>query len=307
MQSIYALHYYITQMGRKHSLDSYQNTIIDFFNNSDTWAFTEFRLYEIIEKQRFEWGIPHGKGVKYIIDYLKKRKLLFTNLLNDKTNKQREIYSWKTQEDFTVISGLKTESFFSYYSALYLHGLTQQIPKTFYLNAEHSSNSYGHSDEPDITQEAIDRVFANEQRKSSISYSLNEKKIIITNGKRTEKLGVINNYNDQQHFHYTDIERTLIDCAVRPVYAGGVFEVLEAFKLGMEQLNVVKMAAYLDKIDYIYPYHQVIGFYLENAGYDKDSLKLFDREKEFNFYLTYNIRDKTFSDRWKLFYPKGFN
>lgn len=28
----------------------------------------------------------------------------------------------------------------------------------------------------------------------------------------------------------TDLERTLIDIAVRPAYSGGVFEVLEAFK-----------------------------------------------------------------------------
>jgi predicted transcriptional regulator of viral defense system len=296
----------LIQMGRKHSLDAFQDTINDFFNNADAWAFTEFRLYDIIDRSRLKWGLSHDKGVKYIIDYLKKRNLLFTNLFRDKTNKEKEIYSWKTQEDFTVISGLKSDSFFCYYSALYLHGLTQQIPKTFYLNAEHSSDSSGRSDGPDITQEAIDGAFANEQRKSSISYSLNEKKIIITNGKRTGKLGVIKNYNDQQHFHYTDVERTLIDCAVRPVYAGGVFEVLEAFKLGMEQLDVKKMASYINQIDYIYPYDQVIGFYLEKAGYDESTLKLFDKKKEFNFYLTYNIRNKNFSDRWKLFYPKGF-
>ncbi len=69
---------------------------------------------------------------------------------------------------------------------------------------------------------------------------------------------------------------------------------------------LAKMASYLDQIDYIYPYDQVIGFYLEKAGYDESTLKLFDKKKEFNFYLTYNIRNKNFSDRWKLFYPKGF-
>ena len=83
-------------MGRKHSLDAFQDTINDFFNNADAWAFTEFRLYDIIERNRFEWGLPHDKGVKYIIDYLKKRKLLLTNSFRDKTNKEKEIYSWKS-------------------------------------------------------------------------------------------------------------------------------------------------------------------------------------------------------------------
>ncbi len=112
MQSIYALHQYFIPMGRKHSLDPFQDTINDFFNNADAWAFTEFRLYDLIERHRYEWGLSHDKGVKYIIDYLKKRKLLLTNSFRDKTNKEKEIYSWKTQEDFTVISGLKSDSFF---------------------------------------------------------------------------------------------------------------------------------------------------------------------------------------------------
>ncbi len=89
------------------------------------------------------------------------------------------------------------------------------------------------------------------------------------------------------------------------MYSGGVFEVLEAYRLAMEQLDVKKMISYLDQLDYIYPYHQAVGFYLEKAGYDAKSLQLFDKGKDFDFYLTYNIRNKAFSERWKLYYPKG--
>ena len=39
---------------------------------------------------------------------------------------------------------------------------------------------------------------------------------------------------------------------------------------------------YKKKMNYIYPYHQAIGFYLSKAGYDKDQLELL---KNFNFCL----------------------
>ncbi len=60
-------------MGRKHLLDAYQNNIFSFFNNSSEWAFTEFKLHDVLEKQRFKGELPFDKGPRYIIDYLKKK------------------------------------------------------------------------------------------------------------------------------------------------------------------------------------------------------------------------------------------
>ena len=138
-----------------------------------------------------------------------------------------------------------------------------------------------------------------------MSFLFKDKKIILTNGKFTNKLGVIKRQNNNQCFDFTDLERTLIDVAVRPVYAGGVFEVIEAYNNAKGKLNVKKLVDYLDKLNYIYPYHQVIGFYLEKSGYNESVLELFRKEMKFNFYLTYDIRNKEYSEKWKLFYPKG--
>jgi len=292
-------------MARPNQLKSNLHKIEDYFQALSLKSFTYKKLYTLIEDQKQGWGISYRKRTKHIIDFLIRNELITTTEFFG-NQESITIYSWKTRDDFTVIAGLKAESYFCYYSALFLHGLTQQIPKTFYLNTEHSSPVKRNANPLSISQDAIDQAFSREQRKSEDTLSFGEKKIIMTNSKYTGKLGVIQNRNEQQSFYFTDLERTLIDIVVRPVYAGGVFEILEAYRLARGKVNVKKMAAYLKKLDYIYPYEQAVGFYMEKAGYGKDELHLFDKKKDFSFYLTYSIRNQSYTDRWKLYYPKGF-
>ncbi|WGQ10826.1 hypothetical protein QG516_04050 [Pedobacter gandavensis] len=293
-------------MGRPNLLVQHLGDIVSYFDQLPYRSFTLNRLYTILESEKITWGIHYRRTAKSILEFLIKNNLIQVTEFNEK-NAITKIYSWKTRDEFTVITGLKTDSYFMYYSSLFLHGLTQQIPKTYYLNTEHSSNATRITEKQTLSQDAIDTAFAGEQRKSLHSYTLNDKKIIITNGKNTNYLGVIINKNDDQYFQYTDLERTMIDVVVRPAYSGGVFEILEAYRQAKGKLNVQRMASYLKKLNYIYPYHQAIGFYLEKAGYPEAELALFDhKNKSFQFYLNYGIRNKEFSTRWNLYYPKGF-
>jgi predicted transcriptional regulator of viral defense system len=118
--------------------------------------------------------------------------------------------------------------------------------------------------------------------------------IIETEGPEGEKLRV------------TNIERTLIDVTVRPFYAGGVFEVLKAFKLAKDRVSINRLAVMLKKIGYIYPYHQAIGFYLEKSGvYKESAINIFRKiDMNYDFYLTYQMKGKAYSKDWRLFYPR---
>lgn len=292
-------------MARKNKLDLSLPAIVGYFDKESVKSFTEKKFSEILNKNSHDWNIQPNRNTRRVLDYLLKREMLVKNSFINDSNEVKLIYSWKTQDEYTVISGLKSDSYFAYYTSLFLHQLTLQIPKTVYLNFEHKIEKRSNDHETNLTQEAIDNAFNGSQRKSSLTFSFNDKKIVLTNGKFTNKLGVVKRQNNNQWFEYTNLERTLIDIAVRPVYAGGVFEVIEAYKIAKGKLNVRRMAKYLEKLDYIYPYHQVIGFYLEKAGYADRDIEFFKKEMKFNFYMTYDIRKREFSEKWKLYYPKG--
>jgi hypothetical protein len=63
----------------------------------------------------------------------------------------------------------------------------------------------------------------------------------------------------------------------------------------------------LKKIDYTYPYHQVIGFYLEISGAYRESQIALMRKQEmmYDFYLMHKMEKPEYSSKWKLYYPKG--
>jgi hypothetical protein len=107
----------------------------------------------------------------------------------------------------------------------------------------------------------------------------------------------------------TSIERTLIDIAVRPAYAGGTQAVLNAYQQASRDVDVQTLINLLDKIKYIYPYHQSIGFYMEHSGcYSPEQMELIRCiPRHYNFYLDYEIRDPSFDKTWRIFYPKSLD
>lgn len=196
---------------------------------------------------------------------------------------------------------LREKTYLTHASALNILGLTQQIPKTIYVNKEQSIKK--HSTEP-LTQESIDRAFANQQRKSNYIFKIGGYNIILLSGKATNNAGV--EIDSILYLPRTCLEKTLIDITVRPRYAGSVFNVLEAFQNSIKDINYVKLLELLRKVDYKYPYHQSLGFYLDRAGAPEKELQKFrDIGIEYNFYLDYSMASTSFNDSWRVFHPTG--
>ena len=189
---------------------------------------------------------------------------------------------------------------------MFLNDLTEQIPKTIYFNFEQPPKR----NKPlELEQSRIDMAFNRKVRVSNNIANYKGWKIISLNGMFTKQLGVISIKGpDENQLRVTNIERTLIDIAVRPIYSGGIFEVLNAYQNAKGIVSINKLVAMLAKLNYTYPYHQVIGFYLEKSGVYKSNVidLLLKFPIKYNFYLTHQMEDVSFSEKWKLFFPKGF-
>lgn len=267
--------------------------------------------YPVLSRTEFEsflsqinriWGLRSLKRNE-IREFLIKEKLLIQeNIKFDVAYSSNIYYLPETNIDIFDIAAVRSRSsYFSFYSALYIHNLTLQIPKQIYLTLERPSLEKNNNS---LSQENIDRVYSKSPRVTTNKRIYKNFSINFINAQHQNNIGVIPFRN---HYKISDLERTLIDISVRPFYSGGITQVLEAFENAKNRLDTDKLYDYYSKMNYTYPYHQVIGFYLEKAGYGEKNYQKFLQhdQKNFKFYLTYNILHKEFSDKWNLYYPKG--
>lgn len=173
-----------------------------------------------------------------------------------------------------------------------------------YVNKEQSSK---HVTEQDLSQGAIDRAFARPQRVSNYELHYSVWRFVLLSGKHTGRLGIVRLSSGQgESVEVAGLERTLVDIVVRPVYAGGVFQVLTAFKRARNRVRLNTLIAALGSLKYVYPYHQAVGFYMEKVNYPPTWLTEFQgMGLDYNFYLAHGMEQKAFDSRWRIFYPTG--
>jgi len=273
--------------------------IVKLFEEAPNRVFSHTELAQHLSDNREYWRLAQATSTNEFIQFLlKNTKLQFHNFKLPHRPTKR--YTWGDVETLEIVQSLRPEGYFTHFTALQLHNLTEQIPKTVYLNFEQRATGGGGS----LTQANINRAFANKCRVSKNVTTFHDQRICIVNGQNTGNLGVIS----RDGLRLTDTERTLIDVVVRPVYAGGAFEVARAFEVVRPTLSVNRLVAYLRRLNYTYPYHQAIGYYLDRtktySTTQLDLLRQFDIE--FDFYLAHEMKETEYVKEWRLFVPKGF-
>ena len=78
--------------------------------------------------------------------------------------------------------------------------------------------------------------------------------------------------------------------------------------MAASRVSINKLAAYLRELNFTYPYHQALGFYIDRAGvYEETQIGLLRQFPiEYDFYLTYDMKNPEYDRKWRLYYPKGF-
>ncbi|MFN0007231.1 MAG: hypothetical protein ACKVXR_04930 [Planctomycetota bacterium] len=223
-------------------------------------------------------------------------------------NKEEPVdrWSWGETSPLAIASSLGGEgAYHSHASAMYVHGVTKRKPAAFYINREQSVKPRGKAG---LSQDRIDMAFSRPQRMSNNVLSWAGFRFVFLSGKHTDNYAVEAFEGPQgEPVQCTGLERTLVDIAVRPSYAGGLEEVQAAYRSALERVSINKLVTALRKIGHVYPYHQAIGFYLERAGCAATPLAPLRRMGiKLNFYLAYDMEEKVLDPTWRVYHPPGF-
>lgn len=294
---------------RKHYItrDNLLKSFFDDANFNGTTVFDEANLYKLLDDNRIEMKTKSFTLTKFITYLLEKQfisEFEFNNTINQKKIyislffEKKSDYSKALELSFLLIP----RAYLSYFSAMYLFNLTQQLPKKIFLSVERTS----HSPVEELDQEVIDKALLREGRSPNIYLEVFGYQIFLLRSKEAKRIGIKRTILFNKDYRVSTLERTLIDIVVRSEISGGIEEVIqvykESFKKFKKDISINKIINILKKLDYIYPYYQVVAYLLFVSGWNVEKFKKnFDFNRD--FYIT---RGDINSNKDNLIYNKEF-
>ena len=281
-----------------------QSQITAFFEKAPSKVWRQSKLRLILDQHRAEWNLPRSMRLSAFLGYLAESTSI-REIRLEFPHRTELLYTWGEMQAYEIALTLRPQGYLTHYSAMALHDLTDQIPRTVYLNVEQAPKL---RHEQSLEQKSIDTGFGRKPRVSANIAQYGDYRICLLSGMHTGGVGVTSTKGaNGEMIKVAGLVRTLIDIAVRPFYAGGVYEVLGAYKRARGRFDVEQVAKMYRRLKYVYPYHQAIGFYLEKAGYSGREIESMGPfQMKYDFYLTHQMKNPQYSPRWRLYFPKGF-
>lgn len=278
-------------------------TVGALLRESPSQVFSQSALAKLFYSERRQGTFARNTTLEEFISFFVKQEYLHKVTLRSKKYRQSITrYCVTNPSPYELAQSLRPTGYLSHGTAARLHGLLGTESKTLYVNIEQSIKPR-HADP--ITQESLDRAFSRKQRASTLSYANPHLAVTILSGKHTAHHGVeIVNGPSSEKVRTTNLERTLIDIAVRPAYADGINNVLACYRLARDRASIANLIKTLKVLDHAYPYSQAVGFLMQRAGFASEKLEpLKSRMSDLNFYLVHAMKKPRYDHAWRLFYP----
>ena len=226
--------------------------------------------------------------------------------LEESTSSPRKDYGAKsryTTGDLSLLPfacSFYKRSYISHATALHVHGL---LPAgTVYVNHEQTPKKTTSR----LSQTGIDQALRNQPRRSSYEFRTETHTFIFLNGKNTGDAGVVEITEPSgQPIRCTSLERTLIDCVVRPQYVGVITTLAFALPSLIDHFSTQELVSLLAQTKYVYPYHQSVGFLLQRAGMSPTQLEPLRRLPR-RFQVLFGLRKMKrplYDSEWQIYYP----
>ncbi|WEV69578.1 hypothetical protein OZX73_01410 [Bifidobacterium sp. ESL0775] len=234
---------------------------------------------------------------------------------NEEMNLIRLIPKNKPVSPYAIALSLAAHTYVSHYSALYLNDLTLNVPKPIYVKKKRTKPKMSERSE-EISQSQIDKAFSIPARVTNniyiFDYENKTYEVYLLEQSATVDMGITKMHvaNAPSEIPVSGIEKTLVECTVKPEYSGGTQEILNAFERAKGDLKVLRMMQLLHNGQFLYPYGKNILFYMDRAKYPEQQKSLvrerLDSGKEkLNMYLQKDMRNKSFDSNIGIYYPKG--
>ncbi len=151
--------------------------------------------------------------------------------------------------EYEIGLALTSPSAIAFLSAMHYHNLTDQISRIIYVLG---------------VQNALKKASFGTYRIDGVKY-----RIIRT--KQEHFFGIQERILGEALVSITDLEKTLIDGIIRPKYCGGIREVLHAYSISIDRIDVEKIISYaLNISDAVC---KRLGYILSNLEVEKTRLK----------------------------------
>ena len=273
------------------------------FDSQEITALGTRQLQVLLQTNYTNWELSPDLSFTKFLHFMLKHSRLREITLKSADYGSQTRYVWRNPSVYSVALSLKSNSYLSHETAMFLQGLMDNPGQRIYVNREQSQKPKGSG----LSQESLTKAFANKQRESKLIYTHQKSKIVMLNGMFTGRLGVEQvRWKKGELLDATNLERTLIDITVRPNYAGGAKAVLDTYRCARGRVSVNGLLKILKRMDYVYPYHQAIGFYLERASYpESDWAPFMELGISLDFYLTHALPpEREYDQTWRLYYPQ---